>query len=192
MSIKLKCHYCKNMYLVTPNRKEVSKYCSVVCRSTDKEYLKLLSNSQKGKPRPQTTGKLNGMWKEGKKGYEAVHVWVGKHFECLGCCEHCGISKDKVRLIWANVNHKYSTERSDWLRLCDKCHTSYDIKYNNKRMGKSYNNEKQRRCFVCHKIHPLTKEYFYPDKNRVYNFRYNCRSCSRQKAKENRKNSKFI
>jgi len=33
---------------------------------------------------------------------------------------------------WANKDHKYKRDISDWMRLCAKCHTHYDIKFNNK------------------------------------------------------------
>lgn len=63
-------------------------------------------------------------FKGDKAGYSAIHKWVAAHFGkptvCL-CCETRG-----SRMHWANIDHKYSRMRSDWIQLCASCHAYFD------------------------------------------------------------------
>lgn len=71
-------------------------------------------------------------WKGDKVGYGALHDWVRKSKGRPAKCEYCG--KDGLtdrKINWANKNHTYKRNLSDWLRLCYKCHRKYDNKYNN-------------------------------------------------------------
>lgn len=79
-----------------------------------------------GKRRPEVTGENNKLWKGDKAGLIAIHAWVKKWIYDPGECQHCGI---KNRLDWANISGKYLRDKSDWLRLCRKCHSRMDKVY---------------------------------------------------------------
>ena len=72
-------------------------------------------------------GKDNVNWKGEEAGYVSKHTWVYNHFGKPDTCEYCGRNNLKGKFInWANKSGKYLRKRDDWLRLCRKCHTSYD------------------------------------------------------------------
>lgn len=42
-------------------------------------------------------------------------------------CEHCktsGLLRHKIH--WANISRQYKRDKTDWMRLCAKCHKAYD------------------------------------------------------------------
>lgn len=83
----------------------------------------------KGKKRPEITGEGNPIWKGDDVGYYALHSWVERNLGQPDTCEHCGKSGLKGRQIhWANKSQEYRRNVSDWLRLCAKCHKTYDNK----------------------------------------------------------------
>jgi hypothetical protein len=59
----------------------------------------------------------------GIKKYNAIHKWIGRHFDRKGKCEKCG---KECRTHWSNISGQYSRGRSDWQELCPKCHFEYD------------------------------------------------------------------
>lgn len=64
-----------------------------------------------------------------RKDYKAIHWWVGKNFGLSRKCEECGVIDERPRMIhWANISGEYKKERSDWKRLCYKCHKEMDKK----------------------------------------------------------------
>lgn len=68
-------------------------------------------------------------WKGDAVGYVGLHNWVKKHLENPMECEHCGkVGKNNRQIHWANKSHEYKRELTDWIRLCVKCHKSYDKK----------------------------------------------------------------
>lgn len=71
------------------------------------------------------TGERNFNWKGDEVGYFAVHDWIIRHFGQPNFCESCGTEKSKA-FNWSNVSKKYKRDREDWLRLCRKCHHSFD------------------------------------------------------------------
>lgn len=58
-------------------------------------------------------------------GYDAIHKWVQRHYGKPSQCEMCNIHNAK-RYDWANISGKYLRIRSDWKRLCRRCHFSFD------------------------------------------------------------------
>lgn len=63
-----------------------------------------------------------------KKGYTATHDWVKKHKGQPDTCEGCGKSGFvSSKIHWANVDHKYNRVLNDYIRLCGKCHYTYDV-----------------------------------------------------------------
>lgn len=92
----------------------------------DKVKIKI-SDSQKGKPRPYTSGDKNGNWKGEKASYGSIHDWVSRHLGNPDTCEHCGKSGlTGCKIQWANIDHFYRRDFNDWIRLCVPCHRKYD------------------------------------------------------------------
>lgn len=72
-------------------------------------------------------GNDHARWKGDEVGYDALHRWLYREFGASMVCEICGIEKQSNRHIhWANKSGNYIRKRSDWLRLCAKCHYHYD------------------------------------------------------------------
>ncbi len=68
-------------------------------------------------------------WKGGDATYEAIHQWVGLNYGKPKLCEHC---KTTYALVfdWANISGTHKRIRSDWIRLCRKCHMKMDGRKN--------------------------------------------------------------
>lgn len=80
----------------------------------------------KGKKLPSIQGEKNPSWKGDKVGYHGIHKWI---YRCLGRpnkCMSCGRIKYGKKMHWANIDHKYRREISDWIRMCADCHVQYD------------------------------------------------------------------
>jgi hypothetical protein len=84
------------------------------------------------------TGEKSINWMGDDVGYDGVHKWVKKHLGKPTKCEHCGksgvyiINKDgkrKLDIEWANKDHRYRRNLSDWMRLCKKCHGEHDVRF---------------------------------------------------------------
>lgn len=73
-------------------------------------------------------GKKNGMWKGSKASYTAIHIWVLKWKGKANKCVDCGITSDKRKIEWSNVDHKYRRNLDDYVGRCVPCHRGYDIK----------------------------------------------------------------
>jgi hypothetical protein len=65
------------------------------------------------------------MWRGEKTGYFGVHIWIGSVFGKPKKCEKCLSEKEKT-YQWANISGKHKRERSDWIRLCRRCHYFFD------------------------------------------------------------------
>lgn len=65
-------------------------------------------------------------WKGEKVGYRALHNWVKKYKGEPKICKHCG----KPAKHWANIDHKYRRNLSDYIPLCVSCHKKYDKRNN--------------------------------------------------------------
>lgn len=69
-------------------------------------------------------GSGNSQWKGTKVQYAALHEWVRKNFGSPTTCEDCGTENLTGKKIhWANISGLYKRIRSDWKRLCVKCHS---------------------------------------------------------------------
>lgn len=64
-------------------------------------------------------------WKGKNVGYHALHAWVYRWKGKPGKCELCGTINAK-RYFWANKSRTYKRDLDDWIRLCGKCHFTYD------------------------------------------------------------------
>lgn len=68
----------------------------------------------------------NPNWKGDEAGYTSKHDWLYLRFGKPKECEGCGTTDEQTRYEWANISGKYKRVRSDWKRLCKKCHNKLD------------------------------------------------------------------
>lgn len=108
---------------------------SRMCRSCSKigrgnpMFGRKHSKTTKMKMGEKQSGSNNSKWKGDKVEYQALHQWIRKHFGSPTVCEDCGASNLKGRKIhWANKSGKYLRVRSDWKRICVKCHHAFSKK----------------------------------------------------------------
>lgn len=122
----------KGLQVRTEEAKEKFRRSMVGKRWTlSEETKKKFSILRKGKPlSPEHAAKIRlikvGKIKE-KIGYRGVHAWIVLRHGQPRRCEECG--KDGLtgrQIHWANISDKYSRDRSDWRRLCAKCHKAFD------------------------------------------------------------------
>lgn len=79
-------------------------------------------------------GEKHFKWKGGNVGYDALHTWVERWLGKPDTCEKCSTSNlTGHKIHWANKNHEYKRNLTDWLRLCAKCHKGYDKKLKKER-----------------------------------------------------------
>lgn len=90
------------------------------------EIKRKMAESRKG----LICGKKHYNWKGDAASYIPKHAWIARHFGRPDICEICGavnIPEGKKRWFeWANISGKYKRDRSDWRRLCKKCHAKVD------------------------------------------------------------------
>jgi len=74
-------------------------------------------------------------WKGDNAGYYAIHIHLVTEFGNPQECEHCGTKgeylllkngKKRWSIQWANIDHKYSRKREDYIGLCRWCHEEFD------------------------------------------------------------------
>ena len=90
-----------------------------------KHYQRYCIHGDPCREPPKRIGELASNWKGDKVGYKGLHCWISKHFGRPMKCEICK-TEDAKRFDWANVSGKYKRARSDWKRLCKKCHVQMD------------------------------------------------------------------
>src|SRR5712691_3304140 len=66
-------------------------------------------------------GERHYEWAGSTASYVAIHLWISKIAGRPSLCEHCGTTTAK-KFEWANISGQYKRERSDWVRLCTRCH----------------------------------------------------------------------
>jgi hypothetical protein len=109
-----------------------------------KKTKELLSKIQKGKKKYEMTDEIRKkisknharpmlgrkgekitQWKGDDASYSAKHTWIESIKGKPRKCEDCGTEKAK-KFEWANIDHKYSRNPDDYIRLCHKCHIKLD------------------------------------------------------------------
>ncbi len=74
-------------------------------------------------------GRSSNAYKGEKALYRAVHMWVERNYGKSSRCEKCHRSKLSGHQIqWSCRGDWKDRRRSNWRRLCAKCHCNYDIK----------------------------------------------------------------
>lgn len=66
-------------------------------------------------------GELNGRWQGKNAKYCAKHQWISANYGKPHKCENCG-SENAPMYHWHSVSGAYLREKSDYERLCAKCH----------------------------------------------------------------------
>lgn len=142
MWVKRICIVCEKEFtaLESPSRKGRGKTCSRICYhkwrkgkpawNLGKSSPWMIGNKHrigKGNPNPHKMfADVNHKWKGDKVGYRALHYWVERQLGKPKKCEFC--LTEKAIFHWANKSGSYLRDKSDWLRLCAKCHKEYDFK----------------------------------------------------------------
>jgi hypothetical protein len=80
------------------------------------------SRNEKSKAR---IGSVHPVWKGESAARSTKHSWMYRHFGAPSKCEHCNSETEK-HYEWANVSGLYIRDRSDWKRLCTRCHWYFD------------------------------------------------------------------
>ena len=129
---------CINCGKKISSQAEKCRRCSKLGHGWPKKYYKKQSLAQKnrfknnhqwneGKHWKHLQGKNHGQWKGNKVGIKALHRWVINHKGRPKQCDQCQTTNKKV-YDWANKDHKYKRDLSDYIRLCRSCHRKYDYK----------------------------------------------------------------
>ena len=70
-------------------------------------------------------------WKGMEAKYCTKHSFVSRKKGKPLLCSLCGkTGGNRRRYNWANIDHEYSRNLNDYIRLCVKCHKQYDNQYN--------------------------------------------------------------
>src|SRR3990167_554672 len=113
-------------------RKGFGKFCSKGCsNSFNKQGFKeghgsFWTQASRNKFRATLHREKHHGWKSEHAGKGAKHAFVARHKGKPNKCEHCGSASKKRIYDWANVDHKYSRNLNDYIRLCRSCHRKYD------------------------------------------------------------------
>jgi len=115
------CPLCNSEYLEYESNKR--KFCSKDCYIRYQKTTDLPGRYKKGHQGMLEDEHPN--WKGENASYSAKHYWVSSRFGRPSKCEFCE-TEDSPKYEWANVSGNYIRERSDWKRLCKKCHIAFD------------------------------------------------------------------
>lgn len=77
-------------------------------------------------------GNKHHSWKGDNVSYAGLHIWVKKELGKPTKCKECKVTDGEKVIHWANKEHTYRRNLTDWIPLCAKCHAKHDIKNNNK------------------------------------------------------------
>lgn len=126
---EVNCLICRKKIILFPDSKQ--KFCSSKCYGQSmvgipvmRVYPKNWGKWNKGRKFPERSGENNVGWKGEDAKYAAIHMWIRRVKGKPVICEHCGAKKRKFH--WANIDHKYSRNKDDYISLCVPCHRKYD------------------------------------------------------------------
>jgi hypothetical protein len=144
--LKKECLRCLNKFEVQPYRKD-AKFCSIACARKGaarkkKGIIKVCETCFKTFYVPKAhsyrkycshncakvvhIGRRPANFKGDDVSYRGLHYWVVRHLGKPANCSRCGIIGYGRRMHWANKSRNYQRIKSDWIRLCPKCHKAYD------------------------------------------------------------------
>lgn len=87
-------------------------------RKLTNEWKKKIGSAQKGEK--------GNNWKGEKATYNSIHHWIRRTFGKPTQCEFCLDHFEGYFIHWANKSGEYKRDRSDWIRLCAKCHRAFE------------------------------------------------------------------
>lgn len=130
------CYYASKKGIVPPQINNKGKRPWIAGR---KGYIKswakgLTANDDPRIARFVEGGKVTRFQKTGRVrlletdplGYKSLHKRISKRFGTPKECLHCKTTDPALRYEWANISKDYKEDRSDWIRLCKRCHSIYD------------------------------------------------------------------
>lgn len=147
-----KCIICNKEFNCKPCKSETRTYCSHPCYWNAKSlwkypqawFQKWHINYISEKWRLSQSIKISWInhffWKWDSASVRSMHSYVKRHKWLPQICEKCWITRRTNRLDWANIDHSYKRNLSDYLALCRSCHRKHDIKNNNYKIWYFKNN----------------------------------------------------
>jgi len=136
VKIFIKCKQCGEQKETYKCQKR--QFCSKKCKDnfcrnkplSRRHKLKISATLKRIGHKPAITrGESHHSWKGEKVGYRGIHNWIERELGNPKKCDNCG--KDNLighYIHWSNISGKYKRIKSDWRRLCAKCHKQFDIK----------------------------------------------------------------
>lgn len=115
----------KGTKLSEERRKQISNVQKGKVLSEDTKRKMSEKHKLIGTTPPHYSGEEHYNWKGDEVGYYGVHVWMQKQFGTPSKCENCGTEED-TKYNWSNNSGNYLRDRTDWQRLCIKCHRVKD------------------------------------------------------------------
>lgn len=147
------CKQCAGDFQVHNYRKDTALYCSRTCLGKATVEAKLegkqggkWSDERKKSARIKWNGSGNPNWKGNGVGYFALHNWIKREYGKPTHCEWCFRFATDAKIEWANISDEYKRDREDWMMLCCKCHTGFDMQKKGKpkfRHASAYNKLKR-------------------------------------------------
>lgn len=110
---------CKSCALVGNKRNTGASFRG---RHHTAETIAKIVSKLKGK----RTGEENNKWRYDKVDYRCLHKWVNAKLGKARVCVSCGKIGEGREIQWANKDHSYKRNLTDWISLCIKCHGQYD------------------------------------------------------------------
>jgi len=139
-----------------------------------------ISAALKGRAPPKNFEQTQRLaWAASRKdvlSYSGIHGWVRRNWKPATHCEVCGLQNlSGQKVHWANLDHKYSRQRSDWKMMCRPCHSAHDRDHNAVDFSSVTNRDRTH----CKRGHEYT-----PETVRVYNGCKSCLLCKTERFKE--------
>ena len=101
---------------------------------------KVLSEITKKKIGDAHKGEKNYNWQGDKISTGRIHRWLSENFGKADHCENPNCEHKSETYHWANTNnHKYRRRREDFMMLCAKCHSKYDMTEERRKKSKIEN-----------------------------------------------------
>lgn len=129
----VKCDQCgRNKFIRPCENVHKNFFCSPKCRT---DWRKGKESPNKGRKFPNQSGEKNCNWKGENVSYVPLHKWVRKLLGDPKFCKSCNKKGEKAgtkkfprwNIEWANIDHKYRRNLSDYIPLCKRCHWKHDV-----------------------------------------------------------------
>ncbi len=118
-----KCKECTKEDVKLNRKKRINYYKGYDLNRHNKDYVRPVRQKKERHFSMSEYKRFTGTSSE----YRGLHYWIEKESGKPTACEKCkrtGLSGRKIH--WANKSGKYLKEKSDWERLCARCHMLKD------------------------------------------------------------------